>query len=94
MQQVKAKYQKMLQAEDYLIESMKKRLKHLNGASESQQNAEIMKDYFSKRLNRIIADYLMRENYLESARVFIEDSGLAVRNNSLLTTMDIGFHRF
>jgi hypothetical protein len=37
-----------------------------------------MRDYFNKRLNRIIVDYLLRENYFESGKTFIEESGLKV----------------
>lgn len=43
-------------------------------------NPEIMKDYFTKRLNRIIIDYLLRENYFESAKMFIEETGLKVNS--------------
>ena len=39
-----------------------------------------MKDYFNKRLNRIIIDYLLRENYFDSAEIFIKETGLKVRN--------------
>ncbi len=68
----------MIEAEDYLIEVMRKRLRHLSNVIENQGNAEIMKDYFSKRLNRIIIDYLLRENYFESAKLFIDETGLSV----------------
>lgn len=37
-----------------------------------------MKDYFNKRLSRILIDYLLRESYFESAKKFIEESGLRV----------------
>lgn len=37
-----------------------------------------MRDYFNKRLNRIIIDYLLRENYFESSKIFIEETGLKV----------------
>ena len=62
------------------MEVMKKRLSHLSRVIENQGNAEIMKDYFAKRLNRIIIDYLLRENYFESAKLFIEETGLKVIN--------------
>lgn len=71
-------YNKLLEAEDYLIQVMKKRLQHLQCVSENQGNPEIMKDYFMKRLNRIIIDYLLRENYFESARSYIDETGLKV----------------
>ena len=68
----------MIEAEDYLIEVMRKRLRHLSSVMDNQGNAEIMKDYFSKRLNRIIIDYLLRENYFDSAKLFIDETGLKV----------------
>lgn len=68
----------MLEAEDYLFQVMKKRLTHLNVINENYMNIEIMKDYFTKRLNRIIIDYLLRENYFNSAKTFIDETGLEV----------------
>lgn len=41
-----------------------------------------MRDYFNKRLNRIIIDYLLRENYFDSAKIFIEETGLKVSINN------------
>lgn len=59
---------------------MKKRLLHLNVVNENSMNTEILKDYFNKRLNRIIIDYLLRENYFNSAKTFIDETGLQVIN--------------
>ncbi len=42
-------------------------------------NPEIMKDYFTKRLNRLIIDYLLRENNFDSAKTYIDETGLKVR---------------
>ena len=39
---------------------------------------EIIKDYFNKRLNRIIADYLLRDNKIDSAKVFVDETALEV----------------
>jgi len=41
-------------------------------------NPEVMKDYFTKRLNRIIIDYMLRENFFNSAQIFIDETGLKV----------------
>lgn len=68
----------MLEAEDYLFEVMKKRLAHLARVVDSPMDPEILRDYFSKRLNRSIIDYLLRENYFASAATFIEETGLKV----------------
>jgi hypothetical protein len=72
----------MLEAEDYLFSVMKKRLSHLTNVVLNQTNPEIMKDYFSKRLNRIIVDYLLREHYFESAKKYIEENHLKVSDYS------------
>lgn len=69
----------MIEVEDYLIEVMRKRIKHISNVVENHGNTEVMKDYFSKRLNWVIIDYLLRENYFESAKIFIEETGLKVR---------------
>jgi len=58
----------MLEAEDYLLQVIQMRLKHLSNVIENQSNPEVLKDYFTKRLNRIIADYLLREEYFDTAR--------------------------
>ena len=71
----------MLEAEDYLFTVMKKRLQHLNLVSANQTNPEIMKDYFSKRLNRIIVDYMLRENYFDSAKAYIDENHIKVYTN-------------
>ena len=57
---------------------MKKRLNHLHSVNENSMNPEIIKDYFTKRLNRIIIDYLLRENYFKSAKIYIEETDLKV----------------
>ena len=69
-------YNKMLEAEDYLFSVMKKRLNYVNTMNDNQNNPEIMRDYFQKRLNRIIIDYLLRENYFDSAKMFIKETEL------------------
>lgn len=67
----------MFEAEEYLLDVMSKRLKHLHRVFvENTGNAEVMRDYFTKRLNRIIIDYMLRENYFESAKIFVEETGL------------------
>ena len=50
----------MIEVEDYLVEVMRKRLKHLQNVFEGPAGAEVVKDYISKRLNRVIIDYLLR----------------------------------
>ena len=72
----------MLEAEDYLFEVMKKRLQHLNRVNENQMNPEIMKHYFTNRLNRIIIDYLLRENFFKSAKAYIDETELKVNKKS------------
>ena len=37
-----------------------------------------MKEYFTNRLNRIIVDYLLREDFIGSANKFIEENNLKV----------------
>jgi hypothetical protein len=37
----------MFEAEEYLLDVMSKRLKHLNRVVENTGNAEVMRDYFS-----------------------------------------------
>lgn len=49
-------------------------------------NPEIMKDYFTKRLNRIIIDYLLREHNFESARSLIDETGLKASSILLKNT--------
>ena len=74
----------MFEAEEYLLDVMSKRLKHLHRVFvENTGNAEVMRDYFTKRLNRIIIDYMLRENYFESAKIFVEETGLKVPKSRL-----------
>jgi hypothetical protein len=71
----------MLEAEDYLINVMRKRLSHLKRVIENQGNAEVMREYFTNRLNRIIIDYMLRENYFDSSKTFIEETGMTVTSS-------------
>jgi hypothetical protein len=48
----------MIEVEDNLFSILKTRLSHLIKVQENMQDPEIIKDYFNKRLNRIIVDYL------------------------------------
>lgn len=57
---------------------MQQRLKHLSRVIEPSASLEVLKDYFTKRLNRVIADYLLREDYFETARELINEAGLKV----------------
>ena len=68
----------MLEAEDYLFDVMRKRLDHLSRVVDNPTDTEVLRDYFTKRLNRSIIDYLLRENYFGSDSVFIEETGLKV----------------
>ena len=68
----------MIDAEDYLLLVMHQRLSHLNLVMEQHGNPEVLKDYFSKRLNRIIVDYLLREEYFDTARKLIDETGIKV----------------
>jgi hypothetical protein len=61
----------MLDAEDYLFNVMRKRLDHLIRVVDSPTDTEVLRDYFTKRLNRSIIDYMLRENYFGSAATFI-----------------------
>ena len=61
----------MLDAEDYLFNVMRKRLDHLIRVVDSPTDTEVLRDYFTKRLNRSIIDYMLRENYFGSAETFI-----------------------
>lgn len=63
---------------------MSKRLRHLHNVVENSGSVEVMRDYFSKRLNRIIIDYMLRENYFDSAKIFVEETGLRVSNTIYL----------
>ena len=55
---------------------MRKRLIHLSTVVENQSNPDVMKNYYIMKLNRTIIDYLLRENYFESAKIFIQETGL------------------
>ncbi len=68
----------MLQAEDYLFSVLRKRLQHLQVVAENPTNPEVLKDYFLKRLNRIVVDYLLRETYFDSAKKFVEENHMKV----------------
>jgi len=74
----------MLEAEDYLFEVMKKRLDHLSRVADNPLDPDVLRDYFIKRLNRSIIDYLLRENYFGSASTFIDETGLKVLILTLL----------
>jgi hypothetical protein len=71
----------MLDAEDYLFHVLKTRILHLIKVQENINDPEIIKDYFNKRLNRIIIDYMLREDHLKSAKAFVEESAMKVNLN-------------
>ena len=57
-----------------MFEAIRKRLEHLNQLSSG--SPDILNDYYSKRLSRIIADYMLRANFFQSAKVYVEEAGL------------------
>ena len=65
--------------EDKSINSSKVRLNHLTELTEIQ-NADSDKYYrWSKtRLNRYIVDYMLRNNYIESAKILAKNSNIEV----------------
>lgn len=58
---------KCIKVEQLFTETLQKRIEHISKICDSNVDPEIMKDYFTKRLNRIIVDYLLRERYFETA---------------------------
>jgi len=44
----------------------------------------VIEDYFAKKLNRLIVDYLLRENYFRTAQNFIAATGMKVNSRGLM----------
>ena len=74
---------KCIKIEQLFTETLQKRIEHISKICDSNVDPEIMKDYFTKRLSRIIVDYLLREGYFETAQQFVEETALEVRNKQI-----------
>jgi len=74
---LKKKLEELRREEDKSINSSKVRLNHLTELTEIQ-NADSDKYYrWSKtRLNRYIVDYMLRNNYIESAKILAKNSNI------------------
>lgn len=72
------KYSSLVEAEDRLFDIFRKRLTHLQQVFDGAASQRVLKDYFTRRLNRVIADYLLREGHFVTASAFITDAGLEV----------------
>lgn len=55
---------------------MRQRLEHLQAVDQNPTDTAIVNDYFLKRLNRMIVDYFLRENYFDTADSFISETNL------------------
>jgi len=59
-----------------LFSILRKRLEHLQNLSENLNDPDVLRDYFQKRLDRIIADYLLRESFFDSANSYIQENNI------------------
>jgi len=50
---------------------MRKRILHLKKVEESQENPQVLQEYFEKRLNLLLIDFMLRNDYLETAKAFV-----------------------
>jgi macrophage erythroblast attacher len=43
---------------------------------ESQENPQVLQEYFEKRLNLLLIDFMLRNDYLETAKAFVKCQNL------------------
>ena len=71
-EKVNSKYAELSVKEDELFEVMRKRIIHLQMIQDQEQNPNYIQEYFEKRLNMLIIDFLLRNDYLNTAKSFIK----------------------
>jgi len=75
---VKAKYQNFLNKEDYMLEILKKRIDHLQIVESNIENLEILNEYHTTRLERLLVDYFFRKGYFKSGETLMNEAQIQV----------------
>ena len=75
LQNLKRKMNENYTEQDYLYESCRKRIAHLNSISKSKEDQIC---YHKTRLNRLMIDYLVREGHLKTAKKLMQEYKIEV----------------
>ena len=75
LQTLKRKMNENYTEQDYLYESCRKRISHLNSISKSKEDQTC---YHRTRLNRLLIDYLMREGHVKTAKKLMQEYNIEV----------------
>ena len=79
---VKAKYLKLAQEEESFFDSLYARVSHLADCQSEERVPEDIVNYFHLRLERIILDYMLRQGYFETAKLYAASNHITVSPSS------------
>ena len=75
LQSLKRKMNENYTEQDYLYESCRKRIAHLNSITKTKEDQTC---YHKTRLNRLMIDYLMREGHVKTAKKLMQEYKIEV----------------
>jgi macrophage erythroblast attacher len=73
---LKKEYQDLTDKEEQLLNNLEKRICHLKHVEEHYHEESVQTEYFEKRLWRLIIEYMLREGFIDSSRILIEELNL------------------
>ena len=73
---LKNKYSEYTDREEELLNTLEKRIKYLQHVEECYYEKNTQTEYYEKRLWRLIIEYMMREGYIESSQMLIDEMNL------------------
>lgn len=73
---LREEYEELTRKEDSLLNNLEKRVNHLRHVEEHYRDKSVQTEYFEKRLWRLIIEYMLREGYLDSSKLLINELNL------------------
>lgn len=71
--ELKKKFQEICIKENFLYNTFNERLEQLELINKSKYSMENLKLFCDKKMNNLLTDYFLRENFLETAKNFIDE---------------------
>ncbi|CAI2373316.1 unnamed protein product [Moneuplotes crassus] len=69
-------YKAMSDREDQLLRNLETRLEYLGHVQSHWEDKIVQNEYYEKMIWRLIVEYMMREGYVQSAKILIDEVGL------------------
>lgn len=85
---LQSKFNDISQKEELLYNCLKDRIKQLEMLDDQNYSFDNLKLFCQKKISNLLLDFFLREKFLETAKHYIEDEKITVRNTSINTLIE------